>query len=475
VGLIISGTANAVLNKLQAVPMYNYPNFTNIFGNFLFIPITFAYILPAYRYGWFQQSISQTQWTMSLRPFAIMGALDCVTGMMQVFSAVYLPGPLIVLLPQAAIPISMIFSETHPGARYRTLQYLGALVVLVGIVVVLEPEFSHRNSPDYICEAIHLKDDCTICQVEISEEGCLSHRLDGKPVVDFEQYVLRQSVTDDGEEGTPICEWIAAADSSNGEKWLVLLWSGILIFSCFPMTLSTIYKEIVLDNDMDPIFLNGWIVIFQTVYSMLLAVPAGMASTPPVLPKDMPNNILDGFKCYMGINSIDDGCHPDDCSTAALYFNWGICASLLYMLTSMFVVKLGSTSLLFLGLTIMVPLGNLAFAILPSEARTTFHASDIVGLAVILLGLLLYRFSGPSKTPLHITTNGHPPDDTAAIGATTTMSLTEDTCVNSLTEPLLPADHCNDSLEPILPTPAEFFAPEPLLSSPTTTIRTADL
>ena len=126
IGLVITGTANSVLNKLQAVPLYNYPNFINIFGNFVFIPITFAYILPAYRYGWFNQSITRTQWTMSLRPFAIMGALDCVAGMMQVFSAVYLPGPLLVLLPQAAIPISTIFSKHIMGTRYGALQLCGS-------------------------------------------------------------------------------------------------------------------------------------------------------------------------------------------------------------------------------------------------------------------------------------------------------------------------------------------------------------
>jgi hypothetical protein len=40
VGLILFGSANAVLLKLQAVPMY--------------IPICFAYIIPATRNGWFQ-------------------------------------------------------------------------------------------------------------------------------------------------------------------------------------------------------------------------------------------------------------------------------------------------------------------------------------------------------------------------------------------------------------------------------------
>jgi drug/metabolite transporter (DMT)-like permease len=397
--LIIVGTANTVLNKLQAVPLYNYPNFTNLFGNFLFIPILFVYIIPAYRYGWFQQSITQDQWKMSLRPFAVMGALDCVAGMMQVFCAVYLPGPLLVLLPQAAIPISMIFSRHILGSRYKKLQYIGALVVLLGIIVVLEPEITQRHKPNYICEAIDVKKDCLLCQVEVSEAACLSHRLDTKPnfqlnVLQHPSFLSVSAIGDDEHLGTPICAWIAADEASNGEQWLVLLWSVIMIISCFPMALSTIYKELVLDDDMDPVFLNGWIVIFQTIYSVILAVPAGVASTPPVLPKDVPRNMIDGWKCYLGVDSIHDGCHPDDCRTSALYFNLGILVNLVYVLAVMFVVKWGSTSLLFIGLTIMVPLGNLAFAIIPSNSGNSVHASDLFGLMVILMGLILYRSSG---------------------------------------------------------------------------------
>jgi len=44
--------------------------------------------------------ISQEQMTMSKRPFMIMGGLDALAGIMQVFAATYLPGALIILLLQ---------------------------------------------------------------------------------------------------------------------------------------------------------------------------------------------------------------------------------------------------------------------------------------------------------------------------------------------------------------------------------------
>ena len=74
----------------------------------------------------------------------------------QVFASIYLPGPLLILLPQAAIPISMAFSNRITGERFRLFQYAGAIVVIVGILVVLEPLMSHRNSPDNVCEAIDM-------------------------------------------------------------------------------------------------------------------------------------------------------------------------------------------------------------------------------------------------------------------------------------------------------------------------------
>jgi hypothetical protein len=44
----------------------------------------------------------------------------------------------------------------------------------------------------------------------------------------------------------------------------VLLSATILILSCVPMTLSSVYKEIALgERDLDPTFLNLWVALFQ--------------------------------------------------------------------------------------------------------------------------------------------------------------------------------------------------------------------
>jgi len=418
--LVIFGSGNTVLNKLAAIPMYNYPNFLNLWGTLLYIPLCFGYVWPMTRFG---TAITPEQLALPKRPFAIMGALDCMTSMMQTFCAVYLPGTLLVLLPQAAIPMSMFLSRYILGSKYRALQYIGAVVVVMGIVVVLEPVMTGRHNPDYVCQAINVQNDCTVCQVELDESSCLSHRLDNNPVLnllDFEAYLQNtfQNSTDD-DEGQPVCQWVTA--TSSGDKWLVVIWSLVMIVSCIPMTISSIYKEIALGEEIDPIYLNGWVAVFQFFFSLLLAVPAGLASYPAVAPNNVPENIWDGFKCFLGKGTMKTGCHPDEhChDQAGLLVNLSLLFNVCMTLCMMYVLKHGSASLLYLALTVMVPIGNLAFSVLPQAA--TFHVSDILGLLVIMAGLVLYRYADFADDAEEVSMLEEPPSESS----------------NELTQPLL--------------------------------------
>ena len=74
--------------------MADYPNFLNLLTTAVYVPVTFAYIIPAARSG----LIPKEQLEMPYKPFAVMGGLDAIAGIMQVFAATYLPGPLIILL-----------------------------------------------------------------------------------------------------------------------------------------------------------------------------------------------------------------------------------------------------------------------------------------------------------------------------------------------------------------------------------------
>jgi drug/metabolite transporter (DMT)-like permease len=132
------GLGNKVFNKLMTIPMYNYPNFLNLLTSFVYIPVCFAYIIPMAKNGY----IPAEQFEVPKKSFAIMGGLDALAGIMQIFGATYLPGPLIILLLQAAIPVSMVISKYLLKATYNTYQYIGALIVAGGIMVVLAPSLT---------------------------------------------------------------------------------------------------------------------------------------------------------------------------------------------------------------------------------------------------------------------------------------------------------------------------------------------
>jgi drug/metabolite transporter (DMT)-like permease len=222
VGMVFVGLGNKVFNKLMTIPMYNYPNFLNLLTSFVYIPVCFAYIIPMAKYGY----IPEEQFKVPKKTFAIMGALDALAGIMQIFGATYLPGPLIILLLQAAIPVSMVISRYLLSAQYNKFQYAGALIVAGGIMIVLAPSLTGGGS---------------------------------------------------------------------------IVWALVLILSTVPMALSSVYKEIALgETELDAIYLNGWVAVFQFAFSLVLAIPSAYASEPPVPISELPANLYNGLECYFG-------------------------------------------------------------------------------------------------------------------------------------------------------------------------------
>lgn len=320
--MVFIGLGNKVFQKLETLPMRNYPNFLNLLTTFVYLPICFAYIVPAVRYG----LIPKAQTDLSKKSFAVMGGLDSVAGIMQTFAATYLGGPLLILLGQAAIPVSMMISKYLLKAKYSGFQYIGALVVVGGILVVLAPTITGSGS---------------------------------------------------------------------------VLWSAMMIASALPTALSTVYKEIALgETELDPIYLNGWIAVFQFGFSLMLCIPASLTSTPPVPIPDLPSSLWGGMKCYAGINTITCGegeseseCVPDDCSRAPLFVNLYLLFNQVYNLLIILIIKYGSANLLFLALTINVPLGNCVFTLNFVPDHKPLQVTTIIGLVLICLGLVCYRFA----------------------------------------------------------------------------------
>jgi len=275
--------------------MYNYPNFLNLLTTFFYIPLSFGYIFPVAKFGWLGGTISQEQMDLPKKTFAVMGFLDCLAGIMQIFAATYLPGPLLILISQMAIPISMVLSKTMLGAKYKPYQYVGAIIVFFGIVTVLAPQFN--GSSTETCQAIiepgyndTLDKDCAVCD-------------------DISLTTKAKCTAND------VCEWSVSSSGGESDSSSTLIWAAVMVLSCIPMTLSSIYKEIALgETELDPIFLNGWIAVFQFLFSIPLAIPAAMASDPPIYPADLWTNMKGGMQCYLGSGTIDAACgiHGDE-------------------------------------------------------------------------------------------------------------------------------------------------------------------
>lgn len=318
--MIVVGLGNKILQKLMTLPMQNYPYYLSLFTTFVYIPVSFAYIWPMILFG---SQITPDQRTIPQYKWMIMGGLDGLAGIMQTFAVTKLvSGSLIILLMQSAIPISMLISKFMLKAIYKLNHYVGSSIVVVGLLVVLLPQF-----------------------------------------------ILGQA----------------------GQPWQELLeWALVLIFSCVPMTLSSVYKEKALgDQEIDVVYLNGYVAVYQFIISIPLGIPAAYAMGLTI--QEIPKNIAQGFLCYIGQNSQ----LGDECGTSPVFVNVYIAFNIAYNILIIMILKYGSSNLLWLAMTIMVPLGNVAFALPFVPGNRPLSPADIVGLVVIMVGLIIYRFWGP--------------------------------------------------------------------------------
>jgi drug/metabolite transporter (DMT)-like permease len=320
---------NRIFGRLQTYPMHNYPIFMSFLCVVIYIPICFLYIIPMIS---FTSVISKEQQEIPKYKFAVMGAYDSLAGIMQTFAINYITNSgLIVLVQQSAIPISMAISKIALQAQYTNAQYLGAFVVLFGIVLVLIPTLIANNN------------------------------------------VNTESTSDEATQ---------------------LAWIFVLIISCVPMCLSSVYKEKALgETEIDVVYLNGWVAIFQFLIAIPLCVPSAQVINMSV--NEIIPNIVGGAYCWMGINTItenDDMVKADSCSQAPLFVTTYLVFNVVYNILIVVILKHGSANILWMASTAIVPLSNVAFSLNIMPGHQPLKIWDIIGLFVIMFGLVLYRF-----------------------------------------------------------------------------------
>lgn len=342
--MLIFQLGNRIFGRLQTYPMYNYPLFLNLMMIGIYVPICYLYIIPAFL---FTNKITKEQTDIPKYKFAVMGAYDSLAGIMQTFAIIYITNAsLIVLVQQSAIPISMIISRYALNATYTNSQYLGAAIVLLGIIAVIIPSM-----------------------------------LGGSP----------SSSDIASPDSTEISEGSTSIFKSQ------TLWLIMLVISCVPMCLSSVYKEKALgEMEIDVIYLNGWVAIYQFLIAIPLSIPTCFIQNIPL--SSVIPNMYGGMMCWMGYNTITEDYNPDnlpldDCANAPFYVTAYLFFNVVFNFLIILILKLGSANILWMASTVIVPISNVAFSMNFMPGHQPMGPMDFVGLVIIMLGLVIYRFS----------------------------------------------------------------------------------
>ena len=332
ISVIIVATANRVMFKKMLEPMRNYLYFLSQLTTFIYIPIFFAFL-------WYLQLFTN-RITPAMRgfpkwKFAIMGLLDASAGILMIFGGSQVSGTMQQLLLQGIIPFTMFFS---------LLVSTKILAVIFGKVLSVSYRWGH-----YLGAAIIIG-------------GILTALL---PALILEK--------------------------SNNQTTIL----GIILFiaSDIPNAFSGVYKEIAFkgEADLDIFMVNAWVSFFQFGWGCLFFPLTILPQFGGISFYEIPRNFADGAKCLVGINSTD----KDHCEGAWWFVGGYMLANITYNLVLLAVIKYGSASLLYIASAVVLPLANISFAFhfIMGDQAQPLHWYDIVGLVVILVGLILYRFS----------------------------------------------------------------------------------
>lgn len=190
-------------------------------------------------------------------------------------------------------------------------------------------------------------------------------------------------------------------DKTTGNGLLIIFWSTVIIISRIPSVLSSVYKELCLNEQrLDTTYLNYWIAFFQSLIGIPMVIPSSLVAGLSL--KDIPKNMGDGFLCTWGSNSIlyqedVNGTditpdRPDDCGTAPIYINLYIAFNFFYNIFLISTIKNKGTNSLWIALTVIVPLSQIVLWIPKTPGHVKPSVFDILGFFILLTGLMIYRF-----------------------------------------------------------------------------------
>lgn len=304
--LLISSVGNSIYQKRMTNVMPNYSYFLSQFTTVVYLPIFAPIVLYEMK---FTEYITDEQLGFPKYKFFIMGMLDSISALFAFLGGVYTSGSSQTLLYQLVVPVTMILAYFFLKTKFKFLQLFGAFVILLGAFVVVLPKFLFST---------------------VDNSSAI---IPDKPVFNI-----------------------------------------IYLLSVFPMAFSTIYKEIAFkDVELDVNYVQFWVALWQFLFGFLM-IPL---NTLPFLGSirltwdELPYNLWNGVKCLGGYNTIVTNCGSgsmgfkmpcDTCDSAYVEVVVFIIFNCIYNVSIMLMIKHGSAALLYIILTLRLPIVNIAFS-----------------------------------------------------------------------------------------------------------------
>jgi len=274
-----------------------------------------------------------------------MGAFDSLASIFLLFGGVHTSGSTQALLGNAVIPVTMILSYFILKSRYKHLQYVGALIIMIGVFVVLLPTF--------ISPATSNQDDEPIFNII------------------FLMYVIPQGMSSVYKE---VAFKDADIDVNYLQAW-VALWQGIFVIFLIPLnTLKFLGDNYMSWSQLPDALVNG-------------VKCLGGA-----------NSVVDN--CWVDVK-VSGSPQCDACHNAYVFVILYLIFNLSYNVFIVLVIKHGGAALMYIVMTLRLPLVQIAFSLsFINDPPDSFQWYSILGLFLILGGLITYRYSTAAQIGL---------------------------------------------------------------------------
>jgi len=125
------GVLNRLLYKMALVPMGSYAFFLSQLQCFGYVLVYFSFLFARYRAG----IVTKEMLNCPKLPFVAVGFLEASCQLIQMLTAVRLPGALLPLLTQSSIIWNLLLSTLIVGQRYTAKQIGAAMVVMAGVIL----------------------------------------------------------------------------------------------------------------------------------------------------------------------------------------------------------------------------------------------------------------------------------------------------------------------------------------------------